>query len=103
MATPEQYITDNPRPVSEKQIEVLRIIARGNPDGSPVDMWQILERVSYPATSNTIRFILRYMRAQGRIKVAGMFDRPCGESKSMVRSLKTFIITDLGLMLIKNR
>lgn len=45
--------------LTTKQIEVLRIIAKGNPDGSHADLDEILARASYKPTKQAIQFTIR--------------------------------------------
>jgi len=106
MATPEKYIAPCSTLISEKQLEILSIVARGNPDGSYVDTFQVLERASYTDSLEAIRFILRYMIAQGRIERADYAERSreWGRGGRGVHSRKTpvFKITDNGLFLLKS-
>lgn len=45
--------------LTSKQIEVLRVIAKGNSDGSCADLDEILTRVSYKPTKQAIQFTIR--------------------------------------------
>ena len=100
MATPEQRMSERPASLSLKQASVLKVIARGNPDGTPVTRKQILERINYEAKMDSVVFILRYMLAQKRITKAKMGDLP--ESIRWDKdSVVVYTITDTGRMLIK--
>lgn len=54
-----------------KQQEVLKVIAAGNPDGSPVDLDQVIERVSYKPTKAAIQFTIRGLRGHDLIEKVG--------------------------------
>ena len=45
--------------LTTKQIEVLRIVAKGNSDGSHADLDEILARASYKPTKQAIQFTIR--------------------------------------------
>lgn len=45
--------------LTTKQIEILRIVAKGNPDGSFADLDEILMRASYKPTKQAIQFTIR--------------------------------------------
>lgn len=54
-----------------KQQEVLLVIASGNPDGSPADLDQVIERVSYKPTKAAIQFTIRALVGHGLIQKVG--------------------------------
>jgi DNA-binding MarR family transcriptional regulator len=45
--------------LTPKQLEVLRIIAKGNHDGSVADLDEIIERCEYKPTKQAIQFTIR--------------------------------------------
>lgn len=45
--------------LTPKQLEIVRIVAAGNPDGSNTDLDEILERASYKPTKQAIQFTIR--------------------------------------------
>lgn len=45
--------------LTDKQLEVLRVIAERNPDGSLADLDQVIERASYKPTKQAIQFSIR--------------------------------------------
>ncbi len=47
--------------ISKKQIEVLKLIIRANPDGSLIDIDQLLERLSYKPTKQALQFTIRQL------------------------------------------
>ncbi|MBE0438051.1 MAG: hypothetical protein IBX56_19910 [Methylomicrobium sp.] len=106
MAAPEKYIFPYSTSISEKQIEVMSVIARGNPDGGYVDVYQILERVSYTESLGAVKFILRYMMAQKRVEKAGKArrERLWGEGKRGVyfRPLTVYRLTQKGMFELKS-
>tara|TARA_B100000749_G_C18428031_1_gene466640 strand:+ start:1067 stop:1360 length:294 start_codon:yes stop_codon:yes gene_type:complete len=50
-----------------KQTEIMKVIVKGNPDGSFVDIDQILERLSYTTTKPSLGFSLRSLVNKGLI------------------------------------
>lgn len=57
--------------LTPKQIEVVRVIAAGNTDGTPADLDEILERVSYKPTKQAIQFTIRSLVEHGLIEKVG--------------------------------
>jgi len=54
--------------LTEKQIEIISLIKRGNTDGTLLDIDQILERLSYMPTKQALQFSLRYIIKRGYIQ-----------------------------------
>lgn len=54
--------------LSPKAFEVVRVIMRGNPDGSWVDLDQLLERLSYKPSKQSMQFTLRALIKRGLIE-----------------------------------
>lgn len=54
-----------------KQQEVLCIAAKRNPDGSPTDLDEIIERASYKPTKPAIQFTIRALIQHGLMEKAG--------------------------------
>lgn len=54
--------------LTAKQTALLTIIAQGNPDGSEVDLDQVLERLPYKTTKHSLQFSIRIMVAKGLIE-----------------------------------
>jgi repressor of nif and glnA expression len=57
--------------LSEKQIELLKIIREKNPDGAAIDLDQIIERTSYKPTKEAIQFSIRALIKRGLIEKLG--------------------------------
>lgn len=72
-----------------KQIELLRIISAGNPDGSPVDLDEILERASYKPTKESLQFSIRALIGHALIEKKGTEKRR-GRRRVLISA------TDLG-------
>lgn len=49
------------RNLSAKQTEILTVIVRMNPDGTFVDLDQLIERLSYKPSKEAIQFSLRHL------------------------------------------
>lgn len=54
--------------LTEKQIEQLRVICPGNPDGSDVDIDEVLERMSYQTSKQSFQFSLRALIKKGLVE-----------------------------------
>lgn len=50
-----------------KQTEIMKIIVRGNPDGSFCDIGQIMDRLSYTTSKASFQFSLRCLENKGLI------------------------------------
>lgn len=61
--------------ITAKQISIIGVIVAGNPDGSPADLDEIIERINYDTTKASIQFSIRSLIAQGVIEKAGMEKR----------------------------
>ncbi len=57
--------------LTHKQQQVLLAIEAGNPDGSVVDLDQVIERVDYKPTKAAIQFTIRALIGHGLIEKAG--------------------------------
>lgn len=55
-------------PLSPKAWEIMNVIIRGNPDGSWVDLDQLLERLSYKPSKASIQFSIRALIDRGLIE-----------------------------------
>jgi DNA-binding MarR family transcriptional regulator len=51
-----------------KQIELLNTIGRRNPDGGAIDLDQLIERLSYKPSKQSIQFSIRALIAHGLIQ-----------------------------------
>jgi hypothetical protein len=49
------------RSLSAKQQEILKLIVRGNPDGSFIDLDELLDRLSYKPTKDALQFSIRHL------------------------------------------
>lgn len=54
--------------LTQKQIELLRVIGARNPDGGAVDLDQILERLTYETTKQSLQFSVRALIAHNLIQ-----------------------------------
>lgn len=61
--------------LTAKQIEVIRVVAAGNPDGSVADLDEIIDRVSYKPTKQAIQFSIRALIEHGLIEKVGTDNR----------------------------
>lgn len=59
------------RLLTPKQLEVLMVIAKKNPDGSDVDLDELLERIPYETTKASMQFTIRAMVEGGCITKTG--------------------------------
>lgn len=60
--------------LTTKQIELLRVIAAGN-EGAPADLDEILDRVRYETTKQSLQFSIRALIKHGLIEKLGVSKR----------------------------
>jgi DNA-binding MarR family transcriptional regulator len=53
--------------LTRNQYEIMAVLIKGNPDGSFVDLDQLLERVSYQPTKYAIQFSIRFLIKRGLV------------------------------------
>jgi hypothetical protein len=63
------------RYLTTKQNQILAVIAAGNADGSFVDLDQLLERLPYETTKQSIHFSIRALVAREYLEKAGVEKR----------------------------
>lgn len=56
--------------LTQKQLELMRVIIQANPDGAATDLDQILERLKYETTKASVQFSIRALIAHGLIEKA---------------------------------
>lgn len=56
------------RGLTAKQAEILKLVIKGNPDGSFLDLDQLLDRLSYKPSKQALQFSLRFMVERGLIE-----------------------------------
>lgn len=54
--------------LTTKQIELVHLIGKRNPDGGAIDLDQLLERLSYKPTKQSLQFSIRALIARGLIR-----------------------------------
>ncbi len=57
--------------LTPKQIDMLILIAKGNADGTLIDLDQLMERAAHQPTKASLQFSVRAMIASGLIEKAG--------------------------------
>lgn len=57
--------------LTTKQLELIKIIAAGNPDGTIADLDEVMERLSYKPSKESLQFSIRALIAHGLIIKAG--------------------------------
>lgn len=58
-----------------KQIELLNVIARGDERGKPLDLDQVLDKLTYETTKQSLQFSVRAMVSKGLIFKRGVEKR----------------------------
>lgn len=71
-----------------KQIELLSVIGKGNDDNSATDLDQILERLSYKPTKQSLQFSIRALIAHGLIQKDAPEKRR-GRTRTLISLTKT--------------
>lgn len=54
--------------LSPKAFEIMKVIIRGNPDGTWLDLDQLLERLTYKPSKASIHFSIRALVSRGLIE-----------------------------------
>lgn len=54
--------------LTDKQISIINVIKKGNTDGTWADIDQILDRIEYTTTKESLQFSLRFLVNRGLIK-----------------------------------
>lgn len=54
--------------LSPKQVEIIKVLGRANPDGSFCDFDQLLERLSYKPTKDSAHFSIRALEKRGLVE-----------------------------------
>lgn len=57
--------------LTDKQIELMRVIIAGNETGDPTDLDQVLERLKYETTKESVQFSIRALIKHGLIEKVG--------------------------------
>lgn len=75
--------------LTQKQTEILSIVAKGNADGTLADLDEVIARASYKPTKQAIQFTIRALVEHGLIEKRG-------QEKRRNRMRVVFGVTDLG-------
>lgn len=54
--------------LTEKQVKIMDVIIRGNPDGSWVDLDQLIERLDYKPSKDSMHFSSRALIKHGLVE-----------------------------------
>lgn len=79
--------------LTTKQIELLSTIGRRNPDGSALDLDQLIERLPYHPSKQSVQFSIRALIARGLIQK----DAP---EKRRSRTRTLISLTETGQMMV---
>lgn len=72
--------------LTEKQKNLLSVIIKGNVDGTWCDLDQILDKIDYTTTKESIQFSLRFLVQRGLIQKAGIETRR-GKNRVLYRPM----------------
>ena len=61
--------------LTEKQLELIRVISEANSDGSSVDLDEIIERANYKPSKQSAQFSIRSLIEHGLIEKTGAENR----------------------------
>ncbi len=75
--------------LTAKQKAILALVVHGNPDGTPIDLDQLIDRVPYAPTKEAMQFSVRALINRGLIEKGGTELR-------RERSRRLILATDLG-------
>ena len=73
--------------LTAKQIELLRVIAAGNGDAGPADLDEILDRVRYETSKQSLQFSIRALVERGIIEKKGIQKRR-GRQRQVIGATK---------------
>jgi DNA-binding PadR family transcriptional regulator len=73
--------------LTSKQIELLTVISRGNADGSPTDLDEVIERVSWHPTKQSIQFSIRALLKHELIE-KGAVEKRRGRNRVIIKATK---------------
>lgn len=76
--------------LTEKQIEQMQVISAGNPDGSPVDIDEIIERLSYRPSKHSYQFSLRALIEKGLVEKSARVSRRGRERQTITPTATGF-------------
>lgn len=82
--------------LTTKQLSLLKVITAANPDGKPVDMDQILERLDYETSKQSLQFSLRALIEKALIEKGPREVR-------RARERQTIQATELGMAFFPKR
>jgi hypothetical protein len=77
-----------------KQLAILAELVKGNPDGTPLDVYQLLERCAPGTARGSMICSLRHLAGHGLIAEAG-------KMKRRNRMMQTYVATPLGANIVR--
>jgi hypothetical protein len=80
--------------VTAKQLAMLKSLARRNPDGTPKDIYQLIDECAPGTTRGSMICSLRHLAGHKLIEEAG-------KMKRRNRMMQTYVCTQAGLNLIR--
>lgn len=82
--------------VTEKQMQIMNVIVKANEDGSFVDMDQLLERIPYETTKDSMQFSLRALISH-KLITKGERESRRGRSRVIIKP------TELGYFIMRGK
>lgn len=80
--------------MTAKQFAVLKALVRGNPDGSLLDVWQLIEATAPGTTRGAMICTLRHLAAHGLVREDALVMRRS-------RKVRTLAATDAGREIVR--
>jgi hypothetical protein len=80
--------------VTPKQAEMLKALVKGNPDGTPLDVYQLIERCAPGTSRGSMICSLRHLAGHGLIAEAG-------KMKRRNRMMMTYVATTAGADIVR--
>jgi Fe2+ or Zn2+ uptake regulation protein len=80
--------------VTPKQLAILKALARRNPDGTPKDIYQLIDECAPGTVRGSMICSLRHLAGHGLIEEAGKMYR-------RKRMMQTYVCTPAGLNLVR--
>jgi len=76
--------------MSSKQYQILDVLIRGNPDGSWIDIDQLLERLPYETTKPSIQHSIRILMRKGLMERKNIERRRGSDRRLLAPTMKAY-------------
>lgn len=85
--------------MTNKQIAIMQALIRGNPDGSFLDLDELLTALTYETTKQSLQFSIRALVKHGLIEKKGLELRRGHQRRVLAPTPRTFELMSTGSVL----